>query len=471
MSTILKTYTSDQIYEMSKNLILAQNVGITDFNDGSKTKAILQMIADITSMISIDFKEGLYKSIPISLYDGFGFTKKSAVSATGYIRPYRLPVMTLAYTGAGTSATITITANLISSACVGAPGDAFSFTFASYPKTSDLQLVIDALPNWSCVNIQDIDSNKLYIQSATEVVGALNYRYIAGLDLMLQTDGDILIPAGYSVSVDNMQIITTADATILAGTSGIQCNAENQTTGIIGNISVRGIDTINGLGSINSSLAGIYGVINDTAFSGGAEAESDSDRQIRFTNTVNALNAGTENGILAAIQAISSVRSCGMRTSYPFKGTNTIIIDDGSGFISAALQAEVLKVLNGDPDDLINYPGKGVAGIGYNITAPVIIDTSIGLTATRLPNVNVDLLEIANDIQTAVEQYINTRPLGADVVLSEIIRVGKNSNSAIYDLYVDSPAANISINETEFARTGAGTTGVVSVTVTVTLNV
>lgn len=467
MSDILKIYTADQLKTMARNLVLAKAVGITDFNDGGKTKAIIDMVADIVSTVSFDFKEGIYKGIPIALYEGFGFKKKAAVGANGFIRPYRKPAMTIKYTGSGTAALLTITSTNISASVIGAPGDAFTLAFSSYAKTGVLASAIHALANWECVAVKDVNSNTLYQYTAIEIIGKTDYTAATGMDIMLATAIEIPVTAGYSVSIDNMQIITTADAIILAGTSGIQCPAENTSVGTIGNISVNAINTASGKGFINSVVDGIEHVINDSAFSGGAEAETDEARAIRFADTVNALNAGTEQGILVAIEAIDSVKSVGMRTSFPFRGSNTVIVDDGSGSISAELLDEVNKVIDGDPNDLINYPGKGVAGIGYIVVAPVIVDISIGITATRLPNVNVDLLQIKNSIQTAVEQYINTLQLGDDVLLSEVIRVGKNSNSAIYDLIITSPASNVAIGEDEFARTGAGTTGVVTVTVTV----
>ena len=38
-----------------------------------------------------DFKEAIYKAIPVALYQGFGFSKTGEVSAIGAIRPYRKP--------------------------------------------------------------------------------------------------------------------------------------------------------------------------------------------------------------------------------------------------------------------------------------------------------------------------------------------------------------------------------------------
>ena len=160
-----------------------------------------------------------------------------------------------------------------------------------------------------------------------------------------------------------------------------------------------------------------------------------------------------------------------MRTAYPFKGTNTIIVDDGSGTISASLLASVEKVLYGDPDDLINYPGKNAEGIGYSIEAPLIIPVDVGITITRLPTVNVDLTEIETDVQTAIEQYINTLPLGANVLTSAIINAARNSNAAVYDAIVTAPVSNVAINDNEFAKTGSGTGASVTVTVTVATSV
>ncbi len=131
------------------------------------------------------------------------------------------------------------------------------------------------------------------------------------------------------------------------------------------------------------------------------------------------------------------------------------------------MQAAVEKVLYGDPNDLVNYPGKNAEGMGYNIIAPAIVPVDVGVSVTRLPTVNVDLTEIQTDVQTAIEQYINIRALGENVLVSEIVRVGKNSNAAAYDLIVNTPASNVAINDDEFAKTGSGTGATVSVSVSI----
>lgn len=473
MSDILKVYTAEQLYIMYRNYLLAKSVGLTDFNSGSKVRALIESNSEVVSSISMDFKEALYKAIPVALYEGFGFPKTDAVKAIGYIRPYRKPALWIRYNGAGTSAKITSTAANISSAVIGAPADAFTFAYSTYPTIDDLVTIIDNEANWEATLVKDgsIASSSLYQYTAKESIGSTNYLYSLGLDVMTDSATEISVLTGYSVSIDQKTILGTEDGTIEAGESGTQIAAQIQSAGIEGNISVNAVDTLNGKGYINSSIDGIEYAINDSAYSGGAEAETSDARKTRFSETVNALNAGTEAGIVSAIKAITGVRSVGMRTSYPFKGTNTIIVDDGSGTISAELQAEIEKVLYGDPNDLLNYPGKNAEGIGYNIVAPTIIDVNIGVTVYRLPNVNVDLLEIKIDVQTAIEQYVNTRALGENVLLSEIVRVGKNSNAAAYDLIVTSPVSNVAINDNEFSKTGAGSAGTVTVTVSIATTV
>ena len=474
MSDILKIYTSDQLYEMYKNKILNDNVGLTDFNEGSKIKSLLQSNSDIISAISMDFKEAIYNAIPIALYQGFGFAKKTAINATGYLRLYRTPAMTLTYIGSGSDALVTITSTSISATCTGAGADAFSYNFSSYATIALLVAKIntDHSAGWTATAVKVGDSNTLYQQSNTNAKTALNYLYTSGLDIMLQTDAAISSPSGFSVTLNSQQITTTAAGTILAGTAWILIAAINNTVGIVGNIAIGAVNTRNGLGYINSNVSGIQYVKNDTAFSGGADAETDDQRRTRFSLAVNSLNAGTVTGLQAAILAIDSVKSVGILPSVPNIGMVTVIVDDGTGTVSSELEDEVNLVIDGDPADMINYPGKGTAGIGYKIKAPTIHEfspgqhgTNVTLTATVLSSVIVDydLLEVS--IQTAVEQYINTLTLGANVLLSEIIRVVKNTSSSIYDVTISEPTGNVEVLNTEFARTGSGTDAVVLVTV------
>jgi uncharacterized phage protein gp47/JayE len=471
MAEILKVYTAEQLYTMYEKKILADDVGLTDFNEGSPNRALIESNSEIVASIGSDFKEALYKSIPTALYEGFGFGRTSALKSSGYLRLYRKPAFTINYTGSGTSALITTDATNFAATVTGAPGDAFDFDYASYPTLTDLVSAIDALTNWEATLVKDgsIATDTIYQYTAVEVIGEVNYLNADGFDILFATDAEISIPEGYSVTINQLSIITTAEGTLEAGHASVTIAAEPTSTGIIGNIAAGAIDTLNGKGYINSSgFDAVEYVINDSAFSGGAAEETNTGRKTRFADTVNSLNAGTKEGILNALRAISGVRSAGMRTSYPFKGTNTILIDNGSGTLSAALLAEIEKVLYGDPNDFYNYPGKNAEGIGYIIDTPTIVPVDISVSVYRLSNVEVDLTEIQMAVQTAIEQYINTRILGENVLLAEIIRTAMNSNAAVYNIVINSPSIDVVISDNEFAKTGAGTGGTVTVAISIT---
>jgi hypothetical protein len=463
LADIVKVYTGDQLYEMYRNYVL--NISsITDFNKGAFVRAVLESNSDIVSQIMMDFKEALYKAIPIALYKGLGFPLKSARSAIGFVRPYRIPSFTLNYTGLGTSALLNVSISDFVVTVTGAAGDNLNLDFATYPKTSDLVTFIDSQANWSASLYEDVNSNTIFLYSSPEIKGSIDFELNSGFDVMLQSDVALPILQGYSISVGEIIVATTEDSEIPAGASGIQIASSVSQTGFGGNIGAEAINTKEGKGFVNTQVPGVDFVINDSAFAGGRPIETETQRQIRFNETINGLNAGTLNGIIAAIKALDDVINAGMIPNFPFKGSNTIIVDDGSGIISPELEAEILKVLKGDPDDFENYPGKGVEGIGYILEPPTIVNVDIGITISRLSTVTADLNQMKLDARSAIEQYINTLSLGGDVILSEASRRAKNSNAAIYDAKITSPSDNIPIEGQEFAKTGAGYTGVVTVT-------
>jgi hypothetical protein len=142
-----------------------------------------------------------------------------------------------------------------------------------------------------------------------------------------------------------------------------------------------------------------------------------------------------------------------VRCNYPYAGTNTVVVDDGTGTISSTLLAEVNKVLFGDPDDLAQYPGCGAAGITFVIIAPTINAVPVTLAVYRIGSLS-DETEIITKVQSAIERYINTRTLGQDVVWTELVALAKKAHAAIYDIAMSTPLINVPINETNVARTG-----------------
>jgi hypothetical protein len=257
-----------------------------------------------------------------------------------------------------------------------------------------------------------------------------------------------------AITVDDLNYLTTATGSIAAGNaSSGQIAAVCATAGKAGDIDAHAVDTRNGKGALTSQSGdGIY-VINDSAFANGTDQETDLERKQRFQTYIRGLSSARPEGIKARVEKIQGVKSCMVRCNYPYAGTNTVVVDDGTGTISSTLLAEVNKVLFGDPDDLAQYPGCGAAGITFVIIAPTINAVPVTLAVYRIGSLS-DETEIITKVQSAIERYINTRTLGQDVVWTELVALAKKAHAAIYDIAMSTPLINVPINETNVARTG-----------------
>jgi uncharacterized phage protein gp47/JayE len=213
---------------------------------------------------------------------------------------------------------------------------------------------------------------------------------------------------------------------------------------------------------MNTSVDDVEYVINDSAFSNGTDQETDAERKYRFQKYVQGLYGATAPGLEAAVLGITGVKSVTVKERYPVAGYNTIIADDGTGKLSLDLITEIRKVLDGDADDIVDYPGSRAAGILSQIIPPNVLSVNIVMTIYRL-GTTADIDEMINAAKTAVEQYINTLSLGKSVIVSEIIRRVKAVHSAIYDVAISAPSANIPVSKDYIARTGSGTSGMVLV--------
>lgn len=463
MAEILKVFTPEQIYNMMRDYLIAQGIGLTNFNEGSRTRSLLEAFAIITSVTGFDYSDGLRRSIPVAMYDGFGFKKKSSDYAYGYFRFYRRPKMTVSYIGTGTSAKLTITGTELSIVVSDKPADDITLDFATYEKTSDLVTAIDAHSAYSAMLVEDVSATLLYHYTNANVLGRLTYERADGIDIMAAPAAAVSIPEGVILTVDALSFVTLAASSIPEGeASSAYVHARCTATGLAGNIGAESIDTAWGSGSMTSTIIGVEYVVNDSSFAGGTDEESEVERQQRFKDYLAGLNGATANGIKAAVLGVQGVKSCTVRERYPQRGQCTIVADDGTGQLSTQMQEEILKVLNGDPSDYVNYPGFRAAGIPVNVVGPNVTPVNVTVTVYRV-GTTYDADDIRNRVKTAIEQYVNTLRLGQNVIVFEIARVAKSAHSAVYDLLISDPTVNIPIDAGSVARTGSGTGGVVTV--------
>jgi uncharacterized phage protein gp47/JayE len=110
------------------------------------------------------------------------------------------------------------------------------------------------------------------------------------------------------------------------------------------------------------------------------------------------------------------------------------------------LVAEVQKVLEGDSDDAVDYPGVKAAGIFLAVEAPVLKRVTINASITAEDRFTED--DLIPSVRRAVENYINSRKIGEDVIRSKVIDVAHDVDG-VKDIIVTIPSSNIVVLENE----------------------
>ncbi len=110
------------------------------------------------------------------------------------------------------------------------------------------------------------------------------------------------------------------------------------------------------------------------------------------------------------------------------------------------LIAQVQKVMEGDVDDPVNFPGVKAAGIFLSVEQPIIkritvvasITSSDGFTET----------DLAPLVQRAIESYVTSLRIGQDVIVSKMID-SAFAVTGLADIRIVTPSSNIVVLESE----------------------
>ncbi len=112
------------------------------------------------------------------------------------------------------------------------------------------------------------------------------------------------------------------------------------------------------------------------------------------------------------------------------------------------LAQEVQWTIDGKEDD-DSYEGIRAAGTQVEVLEPIKKPILVGVDVT--PREGVSLSSISNEVKSAISSYINTLPVGGDVIVSEII-VAVKGVSGVADVKMTTPTSNIAIADSELAR-------------------
>lgn len=107
---------------------------------------------------------------------------------------------------------------------------------------------------------------------------------------------------------------------------------------------------------------------------------------------------------------------------------------------------QVQKVLNGDPDDRVTYPGVVSSGIIIHVGTPIIrtVEIMVSITVAN----EYDQVEASNEVKNALQSYVSSRRIGDNIVLARIIELSMQV-SGVTNVIVKIPTTDIVILEDE----------------------
>lgn len=110
----------------------------------------------------------------------------------------------------------------------------------------------------------------------------------------------------------------------------------------------------------------------------------------------------------------------------------------------------VHRILYGDDQDQVSFPGVLASGITAQILAPTVkqVEVNVNVTLTE----GSSLSNVDQEVRSAITGYINNLGVGEDVIVAELCdRIIGVTN--VRDVEIIEPASNITIADNELART------------------
>lgn len=139
------------------------------------------------------------------------------------------------------------------------------------------------------------------------------------------------------------------------------------------------------------------------------------------------------------------------------RGTGEFQLVDVGGVVSGTqvvahytyytnLIAQVQKVMEGDQNDPVNFPGVKAAGVFLSVEQPVIKRVTI-LASITADNGYTES-DLAPLVQRAIESYVASLRIGQDVIVSKLIDAAF-SITGLADISIVTPTSNVVVLESE----------------------
>lgn len=244
--------------------------------------------------------------------------------------------------------------------------------------------------------------------------------------------GTTFTPTGSSASYT-----ASTDVTITAGNTYADVPVICTATGSIGNIPAGAAFT---LGPVTP---GFVSAANQAAFVGGRDAETDTERKLRFGVFIKSLARGTNDALrygLSTVQLTDSQGNLSERVVYaavdePYlRDTNQPVglvncyIHNGIGSTSGALIALARTTMYGytDASTGLKVPGWKAAGVHVEVYAAT--EQAINVTATVTSDAGYVHATVLAAVSAALSNYLLTLPIGQAAILAKMTELAMETD-------------------------------------------
>lgn len=121
----------------------------------------------------------------------------------------------------------------------------------------------------------------------------------------------------------------------------------------------------------------------------------------------------------------------------------------------SGLIATVQKIVEGDPNDTINFPGLKAAGIKVIVESPTIKNILVHVSIVAAKGFKEE--DLIDSVVDAIQTYINSLGVGEDVIVAELIQqiqsITTNGVEPVFDTVVIAPTSNVVVLEDELPHT------------------
>ncbi|RHX90259.1 phage baseplate protein [Leptospira yasudae] len=235
----------------------------------------------------------------------------------------------------------------------------------------------------------------------------------------------ITIPV-FKLDLFGLEYESIASVTIPVGQTFSEIEIRAKKPGVDYNIRRLSINTLEGLGSVNIELPPNIRIWNPADFAGGTNLESEENRLKRFRNFIISLGRSTKLGIYTAATSIPGIAGVQLTTNCnPYSGAFEIgwinlYVSDGTSNPPQSLLDLVQKTIEGDLKDPENYPGFSAAGTQVAVFRIPVFGITVKFKLQIQKESQLKDEDALNIAQNQITVYLNTLPVGYDVLLKQV---------------------------------------------------